>query len=254
MILLVLQAVLFERLTSFYGSQEKDWESRVLATIILLGANTLVFCFTTADSSLIYRLGVVPSLVGSEVFRLFSAMFVHAGVLHLVSNMVALFYCGERLEERIGHFRFLFSYLVCGLAGNVSVLFFAGPTSVSVGASGAIIGLMGMLFVQMIKTEDWKGFAVIGQNLAINVYLTFSDASISVSGHLGGLVCGFLLGMVLSPDVVDEKKDRRSLSPVIVLVMLAVLLVIGAAVYSAMASKTIIVKNRSIGPNLIPIN
>ena len=136
-------------------------------------------------------------------------MFVHLSFIHLASNMATLFYVGSRLERRLGHFKLLGAYITCGFVGNVAVFLFSNANTVTVGASGAIFGLMGILFVSMMKSGDWKGFAVIGQGIVVNLYLTFTNDSISVSGHLGGLVCGLLLGFILSLNQNNQRKTDK---------------------------------------------
>lgn len=191
-----------------------------------------------------YELGVVPVLVrNGDYYRLISAMFVHAGILHLASNMATLLYVGNRLENKIGHFKYLVAFLLCGFAGNVAVLLFSNPNTVTVGASGAIFGLMGMLFISIMKDRDWKGFAVIGQNIAVNLYMTFTNVSISVNGHLGGLICGLLLGFFFSFDRRNQgrtekgegEKKKAENSNVVLIIVLAVVVLIAAGM-SAMLS------------------
>ena len=190
-------------------------------------------------------LGIVPDSVrGGDYYRLVTAMFVHLGIIHLASNMATLVYVGSRLESRIGHFRFLVAYMVCGLAGNVAVLLFCNPNTVTVGASGAIFGLMGILFVWMMKSRDWNGLIIIGQSIAVNLYITFTNPSISVSGHLGGLLCGIALGLLLSfnrgnqrkTDIDERDEGRTERSHIALLIVIAVCLVIAAGTFVAVSS------------------
>jgi membrane associated rhomboid family serine protease len=124
-----------------------------------------------------------------EWWRLMSSAFLHYGPLHLAMNMVTLYFAGTILEQAIGRWRFLLLYVVSGLAGAAGALLWS-PNSATVGASGAIFGVLGALFV----LERRGSIATGGQVAALillNLVITFAySSSISVGGHLGGLIGG----------------------------------------------------------------
>jgi membrane associated rhomboid family serine protease len=141
------------------------------------------------------QVGVVHFTTGvadGEYYRLFTAMFVHYGLLHIALNMWALWVLGRPLEAMFGPWRFLAVYLVCGLGGNVAVYVFS-PGSPSAGASTAIFGLFGVFFFVLRKLNlSVRSLIPI---LIINLVITFGGSSfISVAGHIGGLITGGLIG------------------------------------------------------------
>jgi membrane associated rhomboid family serine protease len=133
-----------------------------------------------------------------EYYRLISAAFVHFGPLHLAFNMYALYLLGGALESYAGPWRFGAIYFISALTGSLGALL-VSPGSPTGGASGAIFGLMGALFV----LERQRGVSLlggpIGGLLVFNLLFTFALSSqISVGGHLGGLAGGVLCGLILS--------------------------------------------------------
>ena len=135
---------------------------------------------------------VVPCGVASgEYYRLFTAMFMHYGVIHLLMNMWALWILGRTLEAMFGPARFLAIYLVCGLGGDVAAYLFQ-PQGLTAGASGAIFGLFAVLFVALRRLR--LSTSAVLPVIVINLIFTISVPGISISGHLGGLVTGALVG------------------------------------------------------------
>lgn len=155
-----------------------------------------------------------------EYYRLFTAMFMHYGILHLATNMWALYILGRPLEAMFGPVRFLAIYLVCGLGGNVAVYLFA-PHAPSAGASTAIFGLFAVFFFVLRKLN--RSVAPLIPVLVINLVITFGVPSISIAGHIGGLITGALVGagMAYAPQA------RRS--QVQTAVLLGALLLLGLA-------------------------
>ena len=139
--------------------------------------------------------GHLHGVAAGEYYRLITAMFVHFGVLHIATNMWALWILGRYLEYALGPIRFLALYVICGVGGNVAVYLFA-PNTLSAGASTAIFGLFAtMFFVNRKLGLSNSGVIVL---LVINLGLTFFVPNISIAGHLGGLVTGALAGLGLA--------------------------------------------------------
>ena len=135
---------------------------------------------------------VVYGVSDGQYYRLITAMFVHYGLLHLATNMWALWVLGRPLEAMFGPWRFLAVYLVCGLGGNVAA-YVISPTAFSAGASTAIFGLFGVFFFVLRKLN--LSVSSLVPILIINLVITFgASAYISVAGHLGGLITGGLIG------------------------------------------------------------
>jgi membrane associated rhomboid family serine protease len=130
-----------------------------------------------------------------EWWRLVSAAFLHYGPFHLAVNMYSLYFAGTLLEQVIGRWRFLLLYIGSGIAGSAGALLLS-PNAVTVGASGAIFGILGALFV----LERRRHIATGGQVAALivlNLIFTFAVSNISVGGHVGGLIGGVVLMWML---------------------------------------------------------
>src|ERR687887_711725 len=122
-------------------------------------------------------------------WRLITAAFLHYGPFHLLLNMLALWWFGSLLEQRIGSGRYLMLYVVSGLAGSAGALLL-DPTVATVGASGAIFGILGAgLVMEQFQRDYVFGGSALGV-IVLNLVFTFSIANISIGGHIGGLVRG----------------------------------------------------------------
>jgi membrane associated rhomboid family serine protease len=138
--------------------------------------------------------------VGDQYWRLFSAMFLHAGLIHLLFNMYALYLFGFVIERAVGSVRFLAIYFVSGFLASVASFAFGSPGTLGVGASGAIFGLLGAWVAYNLRR---RGTAMASANLqwaamiiGINLIFGFSVAGIDNLAHLGGLVSGVAAGWV----------------------------------------------------------
>jgi membrane associated rhomboid family serine protease len=169
------------------------------ATIFLVSINVLVYLVTVSQGGGLNAPGgqlfFDGALIGAAIdqngewYRLVTAMFLHASFIHLLFNMLALYWLGSVVEQAIGTGRFLLVYFVAGIAGSAVALVFTGPIAVTVGASGAIYGIMGaLLILEYLTTGSFAGQAM--GLIALNLALTFAIPNISIGGHLGGLVGG----------------------------------------------------------------
>ena len=140
--------------------------------------------------------GQLVGLAEGEWWRLLTAAFLHYGPIHLGLNMLALWWIGRPLEAWLGSARYLLLYLVSGLAGSAGALI-ASPNGITVGASGAIFGILGAAIVL-----ERQGNYVLGGSalplLIVNLAFTFAVPGISIGGHLGGALGGALSILVLS--------------------------------------------------------
>ena len=139
---------------------------------------------------------VAHGIAHGEWYRLFTAMFLHYGLLHLLMNMYALWILGRDLERVLGPLRFTGLYLLAGLGGNVAAYLFAEPYAATAGASTAVFGLMAAIFVILKRLN--LSVAPILPVIVINVVFTFVVAGISVAGHLGGLAVGAVVAAILA--------------------------------------------------------
>jgi membrane associated rhomboid family serine protease len=176
-----------------------------LVTKILVAVNVAVYLAELAaggningTGNRIYVEGVLfgPFVADGEYYRLFTAMFLHYGPIHLAFNMLALWWFGAAVEQVLGRGRYLMLYLVSGLAGSAGALI-SSPDSPTVGASGAIFGILGAaLVLERQRTYVLGGGAF--WIIALNLIFTFAIPGISIGGHLGGLIGGALGVLALS--------------------------------------------------------
>lgn len=141
------------------------------------------------------------AVLAGQSWRLLTSMFLHGGFLHLVLNAWALYQLGTLFESWLGSIRMLVTYFVTGIAGSLaSIAWTQGP---SVGASGAIFGLLGALIAFLLRRRGElspAGKAILSQLVmwaVINVFFGFSTPGIDNAAHLGGCAAGFLLGLLL---------------------------------------------------------
>jgi membrane associated rhomboid family serine protease len=133
-----------------------------------------------------------PFVADGDWWRLVTSMFLHANFLHIAVNMWSLYIIGTILEQAIGRWRFLLLYMVSGVAGSAGALVWS-PTQPTVGASGAIFGILGALFVLERRGSIYTG-GQVGVMIVLNLVITFAFSSyISVGGHVGGLIGGVIL-------------------------------------------------------------
>jgi membrane associated rhomboid family serine protease len=178
-------------------------------TYILIGINVLAGIGSllggggATTSSLTQDGGLSAHFIADgEYYRLITAGFLHAGLFHLLTNMLSLWILGTIIEPAIGHWRFGLIYFVSLLCGSFGALLLS-PNELTVGASGAIFGLLAAAAV-----VAWnRGFNLMESGLGIwiglNLLITFTVPNISVGGHLGGLVGGALTALLLV-----ELRDR----------------------------------------------
>jgi len=130
-------------------------------------------------------------LAHGEWYRLISAAFLHYGPIHLALNMLALWWLGQPGEAALGRWRFFLLYMVAGLAGSAGALIIT-PNAITVGASGAIFGILGALLVleyQVTGSLAGQAMTLIVINLAFSAGFS---SNISLGGHVGGLIAGIL--------------------------------------------------------------
>jgi membrane associated rhomboid family serine protease len=189
------------------GVQRASFEGAgAKATKLLIGINVAVYVAELAQgggvygvNSTIYAKGVLwaPFIADGDYWRLLTAAFLHYGPFHLILNMLGLWWFGSLLEQRIGSGRFLLLYLVSGLAGSAGALV-VSPNNPTVGASGAIFGILGAGLVLEQQRDYVFGGSALGVIVA-NLVLTFAwSGNISVGGHIGGLIGGAAATLALS--------------------------------------------------------
>jgi membrane associated rhomboid family serine protease len=146
-----------------------------------------------------------PAVADGDWWRIVTAGFLHAGIIHIAFNMYVLFILGTLLEPGIGTARFLGVYFVSLLAGSFGALLLS-PDEITVGASGAIFGLMSAAFIVARHRGIEQLAGQIALFIGINLLFTFGVSGISIGGHLGGLIGGALAGLLV---VFSERRARR---------------------------------------------
>jgi membrane associated rhomboid family serine protease len=160
------------------------------ATTTLIGLNLVLYVLTLISGDrLIVEYGMFPVAVAAgEWWRLATAPFLHAGLWHVGLNMFALWVLGGLVEPLLGRGRFVAVYGVSAFAGAVASYVFSSPVTLSVGASGAVFGLLGATFVALrTLNRDVSGIVVL---LLINLVIGFVLPNIDWRAHLGGLLAG----------------------------------------------------------------
>ncbi|MFD3513296.1 rhomboid family intramembrane serine protease [Streptomyces sp. NPDC058657] len=207
-----------------------------LVTKILVGLNLAVFAVVllpdtgeriVRDFFLIGGWPAPPYFVTEGVaagdwYRLFTSMFLHQEIWHIAFNMLGLWWLGGPLEAALGRARFLALYVLSGLAGSALTYAVAAPNQPSLGASGAIFGLLGATAVLM-KRMNYDMRPVLAL-LVINLIFTFGGSNIAWEAHVGGLVAGAVLALGL----VQAPREKRALVQygVFGLVLVAVLVTV----------------------------
>lgn len=199
-------------LTAFLKTRKK-------ANLTIVAINVLVFIVfsiigNTEDVQFMLTHGAcfAPLVEEGEVYRLFTAMFLHFGVEHLIGNMLLLIFLGDTLERVVGSVRYLIIYLLGGLGGNVlsyCIALYRKNYVVSAGASGALFAVIGALvYLVLRKRGDVEGIS--GKRLllmaALSIAQGFTAAGIDGYAHIGGFLCGMLLSVFV---VRCGKKDEK---------------------------------------------
>lgn len=173
---------------------------------ILVAANVIVYLICTFTGNLLYNIGELDAaavLLRGEYGRIIYSMFLHAGIDHLFNNMVILFFLGAMIEKVTGHIQFLLIYLLSGIGANICSLLYKVMTMdsmASVGASGAIFGLDGVLLAWILFDRQAMPDVTPRRVLlmiALSLYSGFTAHNIDNAAHVGGLLTGFAAGALL---------------------------------------------------------
>ncbi|MBZ5738210.1 rhomboid family intramembrane serine protease [Nocardioides mangrovi] len=228
-----------------------------ITSFVLIGINVAVWLAVLADSSLVDWLALrpnglcqagngyfdisqtvctsqggswLPGVADGAWWQLITSAFTHQAVLHIGFNMFALFALGPQLEMILGRARFLALYLLSALAGSALVYWAAPEYQPTLGASGAIFGLMGALLVVALKMRVNPQQVLMW--IGINFVLTFTISNISWQGHLGGFAGGALCAAVL----VYAPRQRRTAIQVAGLALIGVVIAVAIVARTAALS------------------
>lgn len=175
--------------------------SRLNLIWVLIGTNVLLFIVTLTTPEIILFGGLMPAAVVARPWTVVTCLFLHGGIGHLLGNMITLYFFGRYLRALVGDKRFLIVYFIGGMLGSACYILLAPPLSISIGASGAVFAVGGVLAVMRPKLKVlvfpipvpmplWA--AVIGGFVIISFF-----PNVAWQSHLGGLVFGLVMGYFL---------------------------------------------------------
>jgi membrane associated rhomboid family serine protease len=213
----------------------RDVHADPTVTYVLIAVNVLMFIGSSAGGSAfggggggaVFRDLALwgPAVdIANEYYRLITSGFLHSGIIHLGFNMYILYWLGTMLEPSLGHVRFVALYFASLLSGSFGALLLS-PTAFTVGASGAVFGLMGAAFVFQRQRGIDPMRSGIGPLILLNLALGFVIPNISVGGHLGGLIGGALAAFAMEQ---LGARRRGLLLPVLACVAVGALAFVGA--------------------------
>lgn len=175
----------------------------VIVNVIVFFVSDIVAKFAGNDYVFVAGAMFPPAVLYGQWYRLITCTFLHSGIGHLVNNMLLLVCLGSYLERSIGKVKYLVFYFVTGLIGSMASMgwmIFSGDIAWSVGASGVVFAVIGALLWMIIRNRgrfqdlSISRFVIM---IVLSLYYGFSSAGVDNAAHVGGLIAGFLLGILL---------------------------------------------------------
>lgn len=200
----------------------RSLKSQPIVSAVLVAVNVLVFIAGTFYSGSLYDMGMLRAfdvLKKGEYGRILWAVFLHSDISHLFNNMFLLFFLGAMIEKEIGHVKYAVIYFLSGIGGNLLSLalkVIKNDVSASLGASGAIFGLDGVLLAMVLfsgrKMENVTPVRVLLM-ITYSLYSGFTGANIDNAAHVGGLVTGFVTaaGMCLLQRLKQNRNNCKGM-------------------------------------------
>ncbi len=203
---------LFIKITSDINKHNKSDAEKIdevfkikypMITYILIALNVIIYVasiFSGSYDTILEKFSIFAPLIRmGQYYRLLTGTFLHANILHLAFNCYALYVIGTQLESYLGKWRYIFVYLFSAITGALFSMIFGG-NSISIGASGAIFGLMGSLVYFGYHYRVFLGNVIKSQILPlifVNLLIGFMSEGIDNAAHVGGLIGGLLITMAL---------------------------------------------------------
>jgi membrane associated rhomboid family serine protease len=201
-------------------------EAKIPVTVSLVAINTLVFIATlfagaewfvpVGKAQIAWGSNFAPYTTDGEWWRLFTSLFIHFGIAHLILNMVASLMFGPLVERLYGSVNYLLIYLLAGIAGGLASISWQ-PDVNSAGASGAIFGILGALVAAQLRAGDTFPVHILRPTrdatllyLGLSLYAGFRYKGIDNAAHLGGVAAGFLIGLAAARPITGENSYSRS--------------------------------------------
>lgn len=193
----------------------------IMAICIILFMMMYILGNGSSDTSTLIKFGANYDLLtkSGQYYRLFTCMFLHIGIMHLICNMYSLYVIGKEVEGLFGKWKYLLIYLLSGICGSMLSLAFTHNT-VSAGASGAIFGLLGALLYFGYYYRTYLGVVMRSSIIPVilfNLVIGFLSSSIDNAAHIGGLVGGILIAMAVG--VPDKSSKREKINGIILSIL-----------------------------------
>lgn len=184
----------------------------IMAICILLFGAMYIFGNGSEDTLTLLTFGANLDVLveAGDYYRLLTCIFLHIGIIHLVCNMYSLYVIGKEVEGLYGKWKYLIIYILSGICGSILSLAFNSNT-ISAGASGAIFGLLGALLYFGYYYRTYLGATIKSSVLPViilNLVIGFLNPGIDNSAHIGGLVAGILVSMLLGVPDKSSKKEK----------------------------------------------
>ena len=189
-----------------YRYQDQKYKDIPWCSAVLTAINVVIFLICEFTGDWLYDEGQFSVLYlthSKEYYRLVTSMFLHADIGHLVNNMILLYFGGEIVEKTIGSVRYLVLFFVSGICGNLLTAIYEVSTGMyfnSIGASGAVFGLIGGLLYLVITRKGYAAQISVRRMIlmiALSLYSGFQSVRVNNAAHLGGLLSGFLITFIL---------------------------------------------------------
>lgn len=198
-------------------------KKKPIITYALIAINIILYFFIAFigkeffefDPNVLYKYGALVNSTQmvnkTDYLRIITSIFLHGGLLHLVFNMYSLYIIGPQLESFFGKVKYIIIYLISGICGNLLSMLFLSDTHVSVGASGAIFGLLGALVYFGYHYRVYLGGVIRSQIIpliVLNLFIGYISSGINNIAHIGGLIGGILISIALGVKYKSNNSDR----------------------------------------------
>lgn len=207
-----------------------------IITTILITINVIIFALMyilgngseNTQTLIDFGANYVKLTKSGEFYRIITSAFLHIGMLHLILNMYSLSVIGTQIEYFYGKVKYIIIYLFSAIMGSLFTVVLSGSNTVAAGASGAIFGLLGALLYFGYNYRGYIGNSIIGQVIPViilNLFIGFTTPGIGNAAHIGGLIGGYLISMILGFD--NENKASKVHGTIITTILLGFLIYIG---------------------------
>lgn len=187
-------------------------------TYFLIIINIILFSITafvsgnyySIDTATLYKFGGLVSN-SSEYYRIVTSAFLHAGLIHLLCNMYALYIVGSQVEQFFGKKKYIFIYFMSAIMGSLFTVVFSESNIILVGASGAIFGLFGAIIYFGYNYRGYIGNQILSQMIPVvllNLFIGLTSPNIGNAAHIGGLIGGYISSMALGANLEEEKSQK----------------------------------------------